>query len=489
MPSTIKIRVYGARDLPVMDSKTNLADPFVTIKFGTCKKQETRIVRKTLNPVWQESFRIDVTDDNMLQDEPIIFRVMDKDSYTADDSIGVVIIDLNCLLSNTAATVPQPSDDGDRAGGGGGGDDTAGGGVLHIGAGAGAATNKISGWFPIYDTLHGIRGQLRLSVKLQFFGDVNPFKDSAAGIPLFSASSLEGHCIHEILGFVEELIVENDPEYHWMDSFRASETSNESRQKLFYQLTSKVRRNVGRKCIEKGGNAVLAYRQIFDLEGTSGITTRAYGTACRIHKVSYHPLICRAFFYFPQLTARVVLIQLGANGSCDSPARNPIDYLSSQIVISSHSPAFGLSSTGPMANLLLNPNLASEIDKAASNGSGGGGLPSDDKANGLMMNDSSSNPGVLGTASPLKSEAVMKLAESRRVGGTVGGVGVGVGVGSWKREVHLLSMTEFPSTVQVTLGGIVSVCIYPSFFNDLIPHMCCRLTSDECHQIVGSLIR
>lgn len=40
------------------------------------------------------------------------------------------------------------------------------------------------------------------------------------------------------------------------------------------------------KVIEAGGNAVLGYMSHFDVEGTSGIVARAYGTACRILKVS-----------------------------------------------------------------------------------------------------------------------------------------------------------------------------------------------------------
>jgi hypothetical protein len=40
---------------------------------------------------------------------------------------------------------------------------------------------QISGWFPIYDTLRGIRGEINVQVKLAYFGDNNPFKDSSAG--------------------------------------------------------------------------------------------------------------------------------------------------------------------------------------------------------------------------------------------------------------------------------------------------------------------
>lgn len=43
--------------------------------------------------------------------------------------------------------------------------------------------------------------------------------------------------IEKIIGFVEELIVENDPEYHWFDNFRASRISNEERQLLLYKLS------------------------------------------------------------------------------------------------------------------------------------------------------------------------------------------------------------------------------------------------------------
>ncbi len=71
-------------------------------------------------------------------------------------------------------------------------------------------------------------------------------------VSLRSVSSVEGYTIDAIHGFVEELIMEKDPEYHWVDSFRASRTSNFARQLLFNQLTGKVRRNVGRKAIELG---------------------------------------------------------------------------------------------------------------------------------------------------------------------------------------------------------------------------------------------
>lgn len=46
---------------------------------------------------------------------------------------------------------------------------------------------QIAGWFPIYDTLKGIRGELNVTVKLEFFGNVNEFKDASAGVQFFSS--------------------------------------------------------------------------------------------------------------------------------------------------------------------------------------------------------------------------------------------------------------------------------------------------------------
>lgn len=80
--------------------------------------------------------------------------------------------------------------------------------------------------------------------------------------PVFSSSELttSEYEIVQINGFCEELIMADDPDYHWAESFRTSRTSNESRMLLLHQLASTIRRNVGSKALEMGGNAVLAYR-------------------------------------------------------------------------------------------------------------------------------------------------------------------------------------------------------------------------------------
>lgn len=110
----------------------------------------------------------------------------------------------------------------------------------------------------------------------------------------------EGHRAQFLPGFVEELVVSDDPEYKWIDKIRTPRASNEARQLLFNRLSGEVRlaiilssisllavqvrRKIGLKALELGGNAVTGYRQCFDLEGETGIVVRGIGTAVDMNK-------------------------------------------------------------------------------------------------------------------------------------------------------------------------------------------------------------
>ena len=91
-----------------------------------------------MHPQWNsEWFKFEV-DDEELQDEPLDLKVLDHDTYSAHDAIGRVYIDLNPLLNKETQ-------------------------------------NTISGWFPIFDTMHGIRGELNVQVRVELFNDFFPF--------------------------------------------------------------------------------------------------------------------------------------------------------------------------------------------------------------------------------------------------------------------------------------------------------------------------
>lgn len=78
---------------------------------------------------------------------------------------------------------------------------------------AGVQAAQITGWYPLYDTLRGVRGELYVTIKMDFIGDVNPFKESGAGVHFCSyGMAPAGHRVASVIGLVEELIVMPDPE-------------------------------------------------------------------------------------------------------------------------------------------------------------------------------------------------------------------------------------------------------------------------------------
>ncbi|RQM23253.1 hypothetical protein B5M09_002650 [Aphanomyces astaci] len=232
MPCTIKIRLVEARGLPVVERASKVADAYVDITFASFEARST-VSKKSLTPRWDEEFRFDVVDDAVLQSQPIMFKVMDHDVYTTDATIGIVYVDLNCILMKEGCSV--------------------------------------QGWYPIYDTLLGVRGELHLVIRLHYFGDINPFRESSAGVQFFSLSTLDPAIFttQRMLGFVEELVVHADPEYSWSDSFRTSRKSNEYRQLLLYKLSSQVSTMVRN----------VLYISSAPHPHVSGMVARACGTA------------------------------------------------------------------------------------------------------------------------------------------------------------------------------------------------------------------
>ncbi|XP_076811783.1 C2 domain-containing protein 5-like isoform X2 [Clavelina lepadiformis] len=245
MPGRLKVRIIAGRHLPVMDRASELTDAFVEVKFGSLT-YKTEVFPKSLNPTWNsEWFKFEV-DDEHLQDEPLQIRVLDHDTYSAHDAIGKIYIDIDPLLDDESSHV-------------------------------------LCGWFPVYDTMHGIRGEILLTVKLELFADANQFKQSSCGFKFICGVTVpECYRIKYIHGFVHEFLVNEDPEYKWIDKLRTPRATNEARQRLFSKMTGELQRRIGRKVENMGGNAVLGYQQQFDIEEDSGIVVRGIGTAVTI---------------------------------------------------------------------------------------------------------------------------------------------------------------------------------------------------------------
>jgi len=43
----------------------------------------------------------------------------------------------------------------------------------------------MTGWIPVYDTMHGIRGEVNIIIKVELFSDFNKFRQSSCGVQFF----------------------------------------------------------------------------------------------------------------------------------------------------------------------------------------------------------------------------------------------------------------------------------------------------------------
>ncbi|CAH8839206.1 unnamed protein product [Trichobilharzia szidati] len=251
MPGTVKVKVLAARNLPVMDRASFLTDAFVELCIGSIT-YKTEVVRRSLNPSWNTDWFCFKLDDQSLQEEALLLKVMDHDTYSAHDTIGRVYFDLNPLLSR-------------------------------------GQTRCLNGWFPIYDTMHGIRGEICLAIRVDVFLDASRYHQSSLGVKFFHCCTIpQGFVIDSLIGFIQELVMNYDPEHQWIEKIRTSRASNEARQRLFSRLSGELQRKMGLKVLNLGGNSLIGYQLHFDLEGETGVVVRGIGTAVRLRK--YNPV-------------------------------------------------------------------------------------------------------------------------------------------------------------------------------------------------------
>ncbi|KAM7002310.1 C2 domain-containing protein 5 isoform 7-T7 [Tautogolabrus adspersus] len=399
MPGKLKVKIVAGRHLPVMDRASDLTDAFVEVKFGNTTFK-TDVFPKSLNPQWNsEWFKFEV-DDEDLQDEPLQVTVLDHDTYSANDAIGKVYIDIDPLLCSEAASV-------------------------------------ISGWFPIYDTIHGIRGEINVLVKVELFNDLNRFRQSSCGVKFFCTTSIP-RCYRAAMvhGFVEELVVNEDPEYQWIDRIRTPRASNEARQRLISLMSGELQRKIGLKVLEMGGNAVVGYLQCFDLEGESGLVVRAIGTACTLDKISSGSA--------PNTNTHTHPNTAPASNACNSPSKDGKE------------PVFGedlLSSSGPPTPFRALPTSSSSPpppfspSKPCSRQSS-----SSDTDLSLTPKTGMGSGGSVGKeAGPLKTllrQQTQTALEQR--GASSSGLLINTG------EFPFFTLTSFPPGFLVHVGGVVS---------------------------------
>ncbi|XP_017663894.1 PREDICTED: synaptotagmin-11, partial [Lepidothrix coronata] len=90
------VTIQEARGLPVMDEHTQSSDPYIKMTILPDKRHrvKTRVLRKTLEPVFDETFTFYGIPYSQLQDLVLHFLVLSFDRFSRDDVIGEVVVPL-----------------------------------------------------------------------------------------------------------------------------------------------------------------------------------------------------------------------------------------------------------------------------------------------------------------------------------------------------------------------------------------------------------
>ncbi|KAG0503126.1 hypothetical protein HPP92_003198 [Vanilla planifolia] len=92
----IKVNIIRGTNLAVRDVVTS--DPYVILTLGH-QTMKTRVVKSTLNPVWNERLMLSIPDPV----PPLRLQVYDKDTFSTDDKMGEAEIDIQPLVAAAKA--------------------------------------------------------------------------------------------------------------------------------------------------------------------------------------------------------------------------------------------------------------------------------------------------------------------------------------------------------------------------------------------------
>ncbi|KAF7361137.1 Phosphatidylserine decarboxylase proenzyme 2 [Mycena sanguinolenta] len=104
----VMLEIAGAEDLPRLKNMTRTSfdmDPFVVISFGK-KVFRTRVIRHSLNPVWDEKLLFHVRRYEI--GYQVRLTVLDWDKLTSNDYIGEVAFNVSDLVADAPQPLPLP---------------------------------------------------------------------------------------------------------------------------------------------------------------------------------------------------------------------------------------------------------------------------------------------------------------------------------------------------------------------------------------------
>ncbi|KAK3022631.1 hypothetical protein RJ639_046610 [Escallonia herrerae] len=91
MLGLLRVRIQRGVNLAVRDVRSS--DPYVVVKMGK-QKLKTRVIKKDVNPEWNEDLTLSVSDPNL----PIKLTVYDHDTFSMDDKMGDAEFEVKTFL-------------------------------------------------------------------------------------------------------------------------------------------------------------------------------------------------------------------------------------------------------------------------------------------------------------------------------------------------------------------------------------------------------
>lgn len=87
----LRIHVIRGVNLAIRDVRSS--DPYIIVRMGK-QKLKTRVVKKNVNPEWNEDLTLSIADPSI----PIKLQVFDKDTFSFDDKMGDAEFDIGPFI-------------------------------------------------------------------------------------------------------------------------------------------------------------------------------------------------------------------------------------------------------------------------------------------------------------------------------------------------------------------------------------------------------
>ncbi|ELP88025.1 hypothetical protein EIN_419740 [Entamoeba invadens IP1] len=87
MSTLFNLQIMDAHSLSIADKSSQSSDPYIKFHTSKTKTQKSKIISKTLNPRWNQTFQIKAE-----FGEEVVFEVWDNNTFTKDKPLGIAVL-------------------------------------------------------------------------------------------------------------------------------------------------------------------------------------------------------------------------------------------------------------------------------------------------------------------------------------------------------------------------------------------------------------